>query len=43
MAQLATKLRAPNGLAFSLPTGLFINNEFVRSSSGKKLASISPM
>ncbi|PNY22494.1 aldehyde dehydrogenase-like protein [Tolypocladium capitatum] len=39
---LVSKLRAPNGLALSLPTGLFINNEFVRSSSGKRLVSISP-
>lgn len=39
---LATKLKAPNGRAFTLPTGLFINNEFVKAASGRRLASVSP-
>ncbi|KJZ75287.1 hypothetical protein HIM_05213 [Hirsutella minnesotensis 3608] len=40
---LQTQLKAPNGVDITLPTGLFINNEFVPSSSGKKITSISPM
>ncbi|OAR01197.1 hypothetical protein LLEC1_04126 [Akanthomyces lecanii] len=39
---LQTKLKAPNGLDITLPTGLFINNEFVASSSGTKITSVSP-
>ncbi|OAQ85261.1 retinal dehydrogenase 2 [Purpureocillium lilacinum] len=39
---LATKLKAPNGRSFTLPTGLFINNEFVKAASGKRLSSVSP-
>lgn len=37
-----TQLKAPNGVEFTLPTGLFINNEFVKSSSGDRITSISP-
>ncbi|UNI24867.1 mitochondrial aldehyde dehydrogenase [Purpureocillium takamizusanense] len=39
---LATKLTAPNGRSFTLPTGLFINNEFVKAASGKRLSSVNP-
>ncbi|KAI1082436.1 aldehyde dehydrogenase [Whalleya microplaca] len=35
-------LTAPNGRKFSLNTGLFINNEFVKGSSSDKLSSIDP-
>lgn len=42
MAGLEVSLTAPNGKKFSLPTGLFINNEFVKSSSGAQLTSINP-
>jgi len=39
---LSTKLTAPNGVSFTLPTGLFINNEFVKSHLGDKIKSINP-
>ncbi|KAJ9418993.1 aldehyde dehydrogenase (NAD+) [Fusarium oxysporum f. sp. lycopersici 4287] len=42
MAALKIDLQAPNGLKYTQPTGLFINNEFVPSSGGKKLTSIDP-
>lgn len=42
MAKLTTQLKAPNGVEFTLPTGLFINNEFVEATGGK-ITSISPM
>ncbi|RVX74010.1 hypothetical protein B0A52_02900 [Exophiala mesophila] len=42
MADLKVELTAPNGKKITLPTGLFINNEFVKSSSGDKITSISP-
>ncbi|KAI0843048.1 aldehyde dehydrogenase [Hypoxylon sp. FL0890] len=42
MADLKVNLTAPNGKKFTLPTGLFINNEFVKSSSGTKISSINP-
>lgn len=41
-SDLSTKLTAPNGVSFTLPTGLFINDEFVRSHSGDKITSINP-
>ena len=31
MASLTVDLKAPNGVAWEQPTGLFINNEFVTS------------
>ncbi|KAM4055890.1 aldehyde dehydrogenase family protein [Hirsutella rhossiliensis] len=43
MAPPVVQLRVPNGVEIALPTGLFINNEFVESSSGSKLTSISPI
>ncbi|KAG6042114.1 hypothetical protein E4U41_005662 [Claviceps citrina] len=36
------QLRAPNGVEFSLPTGLFINNEFVKSTASQNITAISP-
>ncbi|EXJ81451.1 aldehyde dehydrogenase (NAD+) [Capronia epimyces CBS 606.96] len=42
MADLKVNLTAPNGRKITLPTGLFINNEFVKSSSGDKITSINP-
>ncbi|KAG6003202.1 hypothetical protein E4U21_002279 [Claviceps maximensis] len=41
MAQ-TVQLKAPNGVEFSLPTGLFINNEFVKSTSSGNITSVSP-
>ena len=38
----AVELTAPNGVKYSQPTGLFINNKFVKSSQEKKLLSIDP-
>ncbi|KAM0258948.1 hypothetical protein ACHAQJ_003604 [Trichoderma viride] len=35
-------LTAPNGVKWSQPVGLFINNDFVASSSGETIASIDP-
>ncbi|CAK7564012.1 MAG: mitochondrial aldehyde dehydrogenase [Sporothrix epigloea] len=42
MADLAVQLSAPNGVSYSQPIGLFINNEWVKSSDGGKLTSINP-
>ncbi|KAH8651064.1 aldehyde dehydrogenase [Xylariales sp. PMI_506] len=42
MSELSVDLTAPNGIKFTLPTGLFINNEFVKASSGEKIQSINP-
>jgi aldehyde dehydrogenase (NAD+) len=42
MADLKVELTAPNGRKITLPTGLFINNEFVKASSGMKVTSINP-
>jgi len=39
---LSVELEAPNGRKYTQPTGLFINNEFVPSSSGKTITSIDP-
>ncbi|KAL3442332.1 aldehyde dehydrogenase domain-containing protein [Aspergillus insuetus] len=41
MADLFVDLVAPNGVRYSQPTGLFINNEFVPS-SGPQITSIDP-
>ncbi|KAI9733079.1 MAG: mitochondrial aldehyde dehydrogenase [Cirrosporium novae-zelandiae] len=41
-SDLVVELTAPNGRKISLPTGLFINNEFVKSKSGEKITSINP-
>ncbi|KAI1756555.1 aldehyde dehydrogenase [Xylaria castorea] len=42
MADLKIDLTAPNGKKFTLHTGLFINNEFVKASGGEKITSINP-
>jgi hypothetical protein len=42
MSDLAIDLTAPNGKKITLPTGVFINNEFVKSKSGEKITSINP-
>lgn len=42
MSELAIDLTAPNGKKFTLPTGIFINNEFVKSKAGEKITSINP-
>ncbi|KAF9639197.1 hypothetical protein BFW01_g10094 [Lasiodiplodia theobromae] len=42
MSDLYTELTAPNGLKYTQPLGLFINNEFVPSTSGKKITTIDP-
>ncbi|KAJ4129787.1 mitochondrial aldehyde dehydrogenase [Fusarium equiseti] len=39
---LDVQLTAPNGRTYKQPTGLFINNEWVKSSNGEKIASINP-
>lgn len=42
MSNLKVDLTAPNGLKYRQPIGLFINNEWVRSSDEGKIASINP-
>ena len=42
MSGLAAELTAPNGRKYTQPTGLFINNEWVKSKSGEKITSINP-
>ncbi|CAI6099902.1 unnamed protein product [Clonostachys chloroleuca] len=39
---LAVELTAPNGVKYSQPTGLFINNQWVASSNGEKLTTLNP-
>jgi len=39
---MEVELTAPNGKKWTQPLGLFINNEFVKSSNGQKIASINP-
>ncbi|KAL1640210.1 mitochondrial aldehyde dehydrogenase [Diplodia intermedia] len=39
---LSTEITAPNGRKWTQPLGLFIDNEFVPSQSGKKLTTIDP-
>jgi hypothetical protein len=39
---LEIELTAPNGVKYTQPTGLFINNEWVKSSKGNKITSINP-
>ncbi|KXH27282.1 aldehyde dehydrogenase (NAD+) [Colletotrichum simmondsii] len=38
----SVKLTAPNGRTYLQPTGLFINNQWIESSDGGKIASINP-
>lgn len=40
--ELSVELTAPNGTKYIQPTGLFINNEFVKSKGGEKITSINP-
>lgn len=42
MSNLFVELTAPNQVKYIQPTGLFINNEFVKSLSGEKILSIDP-
>ena len=42
MADLSVDLTAPNGKKITLPTGLFINNEFVKATGRQKITSINP-
>lgn len=42
MSELKVDLTAPNGRKITLPTGLFINNEFVKATGGQTITSISP-
>lgn len=42
MSGLSVELTAPNGVKYTQPTGLFINNEWVKSSKGDKVTSINP-
>ncbi|WYZ35395.1 hypothetical protein EsH8_X_000042 [Colletotrichum jinshuiense] len=42
MVPLFVDLRAPNGVKYTQPTGLFINNEFVESSSEQTIVSLDP-
>ena len=42
MSDLTVDLTAPNGHKYTQPTGLFINNEWVKSKSGDKITSINP-
>lgn len=39
---LFVDITAPNGRQYKQPTGLFIDNEFVKSTSGQTIASIDP-
>lgn len=41
-SDLSVELTAPNGRKYTQPTGLFINNEWVKSSDGGMFASINP-
>ncbi|KAF2084476.1 aldehyde dehydrogenase-like protein [Saccharata proteae CBS 121410] len=42
MSDLTVELTAPNGVKYTQPTGLFINNEWVKSTHGEKITSINP-
>ncbi|KAJ5081482.1 hypothetical protein NUU61_009746 [Penicillium alfredii] len=42
MSDVSVQLTAPNGRTWTQPTGLFINNQWVKSSDGDKIASINP-
>ena len=42
MSDLEVHLTAPNGVKYVQPTGLFINNEWVKSQKGEKITSINP-
>lgn len=40
--KLTVNLTIPNGQAYTQPTGLFIDNEFVHATSGRTITSIDP-
>lgn len=42
LRKMEVQLSAPNGKKWAQPLGLFVNNEFVKSSNDQKLASINP-
>lgn len=42
MASLAVSLKAPNGLEYSQPTGLFIDNAWCPGSKGETITSVNP-
>lgn len=42
MSDLAVELTAPNGVKYTQPTGLFINDEWVPSRKGEKIITINP-
>ena len=42
MSDLEIELTAPNGRKYKQPTGLFINNEWVKAKKGEKITSINP-
>lgn len=41
-SELTVELTAPNGRKYTQPIGLFINNEWVKSSNGQKLTTVNP-
>ncbi len=41
-SKMEVELTAPNGKKWTQPLGLFINNEFVKSSNGQTITSINP-
>lgn len=42
MTDLEVELTAPNGVKYKQPTGLWINNEWVKAKKGEKITSINP-
>ncbi|CRJ98788.1 hypothetical protein BN1708_009495, partial [Verticillium longisporum] len=40
--RLEVELTAPNGVTWKQPQGLFINNEFVKSSNGQQITTVNP-
>ncbi len=42
MSDLEIELTAPNGRKYKQPIGLFINNEWVKSTKGEKITTINP-
>lgn len=42
MSDLSIELKAPNGVKYTQPTALFINNEWVKAKSGEKITSVNP-
>lgn len=42
MSDLEIELTAPNGVKYRQPTGLWINNEWVKAKKGEKITSINP-